>query len=213
MNGRCEEYFVAVRSGIDPLRFFVGPIEFPPDYIVIGNNSLSELFASLTPLTAEDVKTAAVAFGSYISRGSFESAIPEALRPDALALIQEVPFTSTEDAERAAFNSASRLKLKELNSWWDNIPGIEVKPGVVLAMDRGSIGAMGVAANFAIQTQTALSLDDVNDKTVVIPAQEIASCIGVFYAKYNSLRQKWDELLSRIESATTVEELQLITIE
>ena len=213
MNNRCDLYFVALQSSADPLRFFVGPVEFSVEHVAIGSNSLSELLASLSELTAEDLKTAAVAFASVVSRGSFESAIPEALRSDALVLIQEVPFTSTEDAERAAFNSASRLKRKELNSWWDNIPGIEVKPGVVLAMDRGSIGAMGVAANYAVQSQTALSLDDVNDKTVVVSAQEIQSCIGVFYAKYNSLRQKWDELLSRIESATTVEELQLITIE
>lgn len=242
MNNKIESTFGILKSSTSTVPFSGECTYNSNIYTATTYTAFADLVAALIgfgfDITA-NMERLLVLFAPGMSEEEFRSAISGEAQLALDALLSPAtssnPHVSTAEVEidtvlvpkveiatkrLPAFNSAVKLTLAELrarklvslNFWWDNYPGIEVQPGIVLPMDKASIGAMAAAANVAEQMSVDLSLDDVNDKTVIIPAAQIQTAIGTFYVKLNEMRAKWDTLLAQIESAKTIEELAAITI-
>lgn len=242
MNNKIESTFGILKSSTSTVPFSGECTYNSNIYTATTYTAFADLVAALIGFgfdITSNIERLLVLFAPKMSEAEFRSAISaeaqlaldSLLSPvtggDSPVLIDEVeidaalvPKVEIAAKRLPAFNSEIKLTLAELrtkklallNSWWDNHPGIEVQPGIVLPMDKASIGAMAAAANVAEQMGVDLSLDDVNDKTVIIPAAQIQTAIGTFYVKLNEMRAKWDTLLAQIESAKTIEELAAITI-
>jgi len=207
---KSTKKFVALKSGDSLLMLLLHPVEYAESmYSVVESESLSGLLG-LLEVDNDLIDKAIEAYQSSLTKEAFRSEIPEKFKE--YFDLKEIPESQfCVEPVVPSFESLKELNLRNLNAWWDGIPGIEAQPGIVLPIDKASIGAMGVAATVAMQMGKDLSLDDVNDKTVVIPSAKIQEAIGTFYTKLNELRAKWDDLLAKIESATTIEELNQIS--
>ena len=242
MNSKIEATFGVLSSSTGTVPFSGECTYNSDIYAATTYTAFADLVAALIGFgfdITSNIERLLVLFAPKMSEAEFRSAISaeaqlaldSLLSPvtggDSPVLIDEVeidaalvPKVEIAAKRLPAFNSEIKLTLAELrtkklallNSWWDNHPGIEVQPDIVLPMDKASIGAMAAAANVADHMNIDLSLDDVNDKTVVIPNAKIQESIGTFYIKLNELRARWDELLAQIEAATTVEALRAIEI-
>lgn len=196
-------------------------------YTTQGSDDFASFVALLGVVDQAVVDKLIAAFSSVVTLDEFTAALPAF--SDYIADLTTEKVETVTDADLGEVETRKPPKvvftgrtltleqcraklLARLNTWWDDTLGIGVLPGIVLPIDKASIGAMAAAANVSAQMGVDLSLDDVNDKTVIIPAAQIQTAIGTFYVKLNEMRAKWDTLLAQIESAKTIEELAAITI-
>jgi hypothetical protein len=178
--------FANTNDGLIPLEVLGGIREYDPEGVK-EFDSLIDAVAFCNGVIP--VNQMIESWGGFVTAEEFAAVVPSA--SDLIELHPEC-FQTADD-----LRNTLRCKLRDV---WKGL-SIEVTPGVRLAIDRGSIGAMGVAANVALSMQTDLILDDVNDVTVVIPFEMIQACIGVFHATINQLRQRFDAILLQIDSA------------
>jgi hypothetical protein len=131
-------------------------------------------------------------------------------RDEKIALLQlDTPTDLTDEQIDTMFDGlVSRTrdaKLRDLEKWWSEY-SIEVQPNVRLAIDKASIGANGVAALIAVQTQTDALLAT-TEGTVIVPATDVIGVMTVFQNGLKSVLLKRRELAESIHAAKTIDEI------
>ncbi len=110
-------------------------------------------------------------------------------------------------------------KLKKLHAWWDNHPGIEVLPDVVLPIQEIGRNTNTAAFTLAMQINSVLltprdiKLVSVDDYTVLIPHLKAQQCLATFEAAYYKISEHWDATHKALMAAKTLAELEAIAVE
>jgi hypothetical protein len=180
--------------------YYAGSAEYSDQHFrCLTYDTLAEFIVAIGKPTGSKLAEVIEAFKNFATREEFAAA--------GIAIPDNVVLGMPDDVEvyRAK-------KMKELSDWWDAIVGLEVAPGIVLPTREAAIGVMGVAAMIAMGNGVDLSVDDVNDKTVIIPKDDIQTTVATYFTLYNANRVKWDVLEREIMSARTVIELRNIKI-
>lgn len=118
-----------------------------------------------------------------------------------------------------AIDTASQIetlrsaKLQQLHAWWDDHPGIEIAPGIVLPIQESGRNTNTAALTLALITQAdPIQLVDVNDYTVELAASTAPAALATFRSAYNPISQHWDTTHKALIAATTLEALNAINL-
>lgn len=131
-------------------------------------------------------------------------------------LLQDKPRPQEEiDAELAAqFQSAKQAKLAQLSAWWDGVveAGVEVG-GVRVPCDKTSVATLRFDAATAMQNQAGSTLVyDVDGLPHLLSNADFLAHAVAFQGAYQALLETWNTDIFAINAATTVQELDAITI-
>lgn len=130
--------------------------------------------------------------------------VAEALK----AIVAKAP----DRVEGTPLEQARAAKLLQLNQWWDEHPGIEVLPGIVLPIDEAKMAINATSASRAIERGVEAHLIDVNDLTVVVPADKVSEAFDTFELLLAPISKRWDELLRALRGAESIEEVYAIKV-
>jgi len=131
-------------------------------------------------------------------------------------LLADVPRPQSEiDAELAAqFASAKQSKLAQLSAWWDGVveAGVEVG-GIRVPADKTSVATLRLDAATAMQNQAGQTLVyDADGLPHLLSNADFLQHAAAFQVAYESLLTTWNTKIAAIMAATTVQELNAISI-
>jgi hypothetical protein len=131
-------------------------------------------------------------------------------------LLADVPRPQSEiDAELAAqFASAKQSKLAQLSAWWDSVveAGVEVG-GIRVPADKTSVATLRLDAATAMSNQAGSTLVyDADGLPHLLSNADFLTHAAAFQTAYESLLTTWNTKIAAIMAATTVEELNAISI-
>jgi len=119
------------------------------------------------------------------------------------------------DAEIAAqFATAKQAKLAQLSAWWDGVvsAGIDVG-GIKVPADKTSVATLRLDAATAMANQAGQTLVyDADGLPHLLSNADFLTHAAAFQAAYEALLGTWNTKIAAIMAATTVEELNAISI-
>jgi hypothetical protein len=110
-------------------------------------------------------------------------------------------------------------RLKQLNDWWDQHPGILIDPGIddsgvylPIQEEPRTVNRAEYIAWIANGADEELAVVSADDLTYVIQPGDVNRVFNSFLAGFSPLSSHWDSVITAIRNATTILELNSIQI-